>query len=69
VSPKIPTVADLGSRGQIGAIIAPDDQELANTLSLGEAGAVAIYTQPSGPFHVVSKIYLRMLSLMHFLPK
>ena len=67
-SGALPKAANIGSQGMITAVIELDDKELAPQLSLGEASAVAIYTQPAGPFHVVSKIYLRMLSILFFLP-
>lgn len=64
----VPKAHSLGSKGFIAAVIQLDDSELAESLSLGEAGAAAIYSQNPGPFAVVSKIYLRMLSLLFFLP-
>ena len=67
-SGDLPVVANIGSKGFLAATIKLDDEALGPELSLGEAGAAAIYTQPAGPFHVVSKIYLRMLSILSFLP-
>lgn len=67
-SGDLPIAANVGSRGYLAAVVRLDDDAVATELALGEAGAAAIYTQPSGPFAVVSKIYLRMLSLMNFLP-
>ncbi|MGI9416071.1 MAG: HlyD family secretion protein [Hyphomicrobiales bacterium] len=67
-SAQLPRISSIGSQGFIAATIKLDDEELARQLSLGEASAVAIYTRPSGPFAVVSKIYIRMLSLMYFVP-
>lgn len=61
-------ISDIGSNGLIAAVIRLEDEDLARELSLGEVSVVAIYTQPAGPFHIVSKIYLRMLSIMFFLP-
>lgn len=68
VSSNVPRMPDIGSKGMIAAIIELDDPQLANTLSLGEAGAAAIYTRPAGPFHIVSKLTLRITSLMYLLP-
>ena len=67
-SGDLPVIADIGSKGFLAATIKLDDEALGQELSLGEAGAAAIYTQPAGPFHIVSKIYLRMLSILSFLP-
>jgi multidrug resistance efflux pump len=67
-SGDLPIAANVGSKGYLAAAIRLDDDAVAKQLALGEAGAAAIYTQPAGPFAIVSKIYLRMLSLMFFLP-
>ena len=64
----VPIVANIGSKGFFAAVVKLDDDALADGLGLGEAGAAAIYSQPEGPFHVISKIYLRMVSLSFFLP-
>jgi multidrug resistance efflux pump len=70
LAPKgdLPIAANVGSKGFLGAVVRLDDENLAQQLALGEAGVAAIYTQPAGPFEIVSKIYLRMLSIMFFLP-
>lgn len=65
---QVPQAHAIGSKGFIAAVIQLDDAALAEALSLGEAGAAAIYSADPGPFGVVSKIYIRMLSLMFFLP-
>jgi len=67
-SAQLPRASSLGSEGFIATAIHLDDETLARELSLGEASAVAIYSQPEGPFHIVSRIYIRMLSLLFFLP-
>jgi hypothetical protein len=64
----VPVVANIGSKGFFAAVVKLDDDALADGLGLGEAGAAAIYSQPEGPFHAISKIYLRMVSLSFFLP-
>lgn len=64
----VPVLANVGSKGFFGAVVKLDDEALADSLGLGEGGAAAIYTQPEGPLHVISKIYLRMVSLSFFLP-
>ena len=65
---KIPVVANVGSKGFFSAVVKLDDDALAEGLGLGEGGAAVIYTQPEGPFHIISRIYLRMISLSFFLP-
>lgn len=66
--PNVQNISTIRSKGMIAAAVYLDDDGLARSLSLGEAGAAAIYTNDPGPFAVVSKIYLRMLSLMFYLP-
>ena len=63
----IPVLANFGSKGYFAAVVKLDDDALAEGLGLGEGGAAAIYSQPEGPFHVISRIYLRMVSLSFFL--
>jgi len=67
-SGDLPIAANVGSKGFLAAVVRLDDKDLEQQLALGEAGVAAIYTQPAGPFEIVSKIYLRMLSIMFFLP-
>lgn len=56
----VPVVADLGSKGYLVVRIKLDDPDLARQLPLGGAGIAAIYTKVGGPFHVISKIVIRM---------
>jgi membrane fusion protein (multidrug efflux system) len=67
-SGDLPIVANVGSKGKLAVVVQLDDEARAQELALGAAGAAAIYSQPAGPFHAISKIYLRMLSLAFFLP-
>lgn len=68
VSHKVPSIPDIGSKGMIAAVIELDDTELANALSLGEAGAVSIYTGAGSPLDIMSKLTIRMTSLTYLLP-
>lgn len=65
---RLPVVATVGSKGFLAVRILLDDEELARTLPLGAAGAVAIYTKFGGPFHVISKIVVRMKGWLYYLP-
>jgi multidrug resistance efflux pump len=56
----VPVVATLGSKGFLVVRIKLDDEDLARELPLGGAGTTAIYTKVGGPFHVISKIVVRM---------
>ena len=70
LAPKgtVPKATTIGSEGFYTAVVKLDDEAYAEELGLGEAGAAAIYTRPAGPFHVISKIYLRVISLSYYLP-
>ena len=64
----LPVAKTVGSKGFLVVRILLDDQEQAKELPLGGAGTVAIYTQVGGPFHVISKIALRMKSWIYYAP-
>lgn len=65
---KLPVVATLGSKGFLAVRIHLDDEELAKTLPLGAAGTTAIYSGFGKPFHVISKIALRMKGWLYYIP-
>jgi multidrug resistance efflux pump len=71
ISPQgnLPVAANVASKGFFALAVTLDDDTLSKSLGLGEAGAAAIYTKPSGPFHIISKIYLRAVSLSFYLPR
>jgi multidrug resistance efflux pump len=64
----IPVVADMGSQGFLVVRIHLDDAELAKTLPLGAAGTTAIYTDTGKPFHVITKITVRIKAWMNCVP-
>jgi multidrug resistance efflux pump len=64
----IPVVADMGSQGFLVVRIHLDDQELAKQLPLGAAGTTAIYTDTGTPFHVITKITVRIKAWMNYVP-
>jgi hypothetical protein len=45
-----------------------DDKVFASELPLGAAGTTAIYTKVGKPFHLITKIALRMKSWLYNLP-
>ncbi len=67
-SSQLPIAADRKSKGHLLVRITLDDQELADDLPLGAAGSVAIYTNRGKPFHVISKITVRVKMWMNYLP-
>ena len=67
-SPQLFSAADVGSKGMLAARIRINDDELARELPLGAAGAAAIYTDFGRPFHIITKITVRISSWMNYLP-
>ena len=63
----VPVVANIRSKGFFSAIVQLDDEALAESLGLGEAGAAAIYTEKGGSLHFLSRLYIRMISFLFFL--
>lgn len=67
-SARLPEVVKVGSKGLLVVRIRLDDEELAKTLPLGAAGTTAIYTDFGKPFHLISKIALRMKGWLYYIP-
>jgi multidrug resistance efflux pump len=65
---KLPEAASVGSKGYLVVRIRLDDEELAKKLPLGAAGTTAIYTDFGAPFHLISKITVRIKGWMYYLP-
>jgi multidrug resistance efflux pump len=56
----LPSAADIGSQGFLVVRIYLDDEALAKELPLGAAGTTTIYTDFGEPFHLISKITVRI---------
>ena len=67
-SVELPVAKAVGSKGFLVVRITLDDEELAKELPLGGAGTTAIYTKAGEPFHLISKIALRMKGFLYYLP-
>ena len=67
-SDKIPVIATVGAKGFLAVRIHLDDEKLAKELPLGASGTTAIYSGFGKPFHVISKIALRMKGWLYYLP-
>jgi len=65
---QVPVAATIGSKGFLAVRIYLDDEELARTLPMGADGTVAIYTGFAKPFHIISKITVRIKGWMYYLP-
>ncbi len=67
-SGKLPSAAAIGSPGLMAVKISLDDPKRADEVALGTTGTVAIYTDWGKPFHVISKVAVRMKKWLYFLP-
>ena len=61
----LPSAADVGSQGYLAVLISLDDEQLAKELPLGAAGTTAIYTDFAQPFHIITKITVRIKAWMY----
>lgn len=64
----LPEAASVGSKGHLVVRIRLDDEQLAKNLPLGAAGTTAIYTDFANPFHIITKITVRIKGWMYYLP-
>ena len=64
----VPVAKTIESKGMLVVRIELDDQELAKKLPLGGAGTTAIYTKFAPPFHVITKITVRVKAWMNYVP-
>lgn len=67
VSGNMPTAAEIGSKGMLAVKFALDDRELGRELAMGTAGSAAVYTQRGKPFHVMSKVGIRLKAWLYYL--
>jgi len=61
------SAASIGSRGMIVVRFKLDDPDVGQDLAMGTAGSVAIYTSKGKPFHIISKVVVRMQAWMYYL--
>lgn len=64
----LPVAANIRAKGDLVVRIKLDDKQLEKDLPLGGAGTVAIYTKKLQPFHIISKITVRIKMWMYYLP-
>jgi multidrug resistance efflux pump len=68
MSGVVPEAKSIGSKGFLIVRVLLDDQELAKELPLGGAGTTAIYTNFAEPFHIITKITIRIKAWMNYAP-
>ena len=66
-SGTVQSAANIGSDGMLVVKFQLDDEEVAKTLAMGTAGTVVIYTDFGKPFHIISKVVIRMNAWMYYL--
>lgn len=66
-SGQLGSAADLESSGMFVVRFDMDDQEAAARLAIGTAGSVVVYTDTGRPFHIISKVVVRMNAWMYYL--
>lgn len=67
-SSKLPEAASIGSKGRLAVRVRLDDAVAARDLPMGAAGSVAVYTDFGRPFHVISRITIRIKAWMNYWP-
>jgi len=67
-SGNLPVAANIGSKGFLAVRIRLDDADLAKQLPLGAGGTVAIYSDVGSPFHIITKITVRIKAWMNYVP-
>ena len=66
-SGQLQSAANIGSSGNYAVKFILDDEELAHTLAMGTDGMAAIYTDVGAPFHVISKVTVRIQAWVYYL--
>jgi len=65
----IPTTAKAGSTGAYAVKILFSEREASRNLAMGSGGSAAIYTKVGKPFHIISKVAIRMKKwLLYVIP-
>ncbi|MCC9608987.1 efflux RND transporter periplasmic adaptor subunit [Blastopirellula sp. JC732] len=66
-SGQLVDVSDIRSSGKFAVKIKLDDETMVHELPMGTAGVTAIYTDTGKPFHVISKVTIRIKTWMYYL--
>lgn len=64
----VPVLANIRSQGSFAVVATLDDPELAQGLGLGATGVAAVYTKSGRLFHFFSGAYIRLVSLLYYVP-
>ena len=61
------SAANIGSSGLYAVKFNLDDEALAKSLAMGTTGMVTVYTKTGSPFHIISKVTVRIKAWMYYL--
>ena len=64
---QLGSASNVGSAGELAVRFQLNDQEVADELPMGTAGNVVIYTSWGKPFHIISKVVVRMNAWGYYL--
>ena len=66
-SGQLPSLTGAPVTDRWGVIVTLDDASVARSLPQGTAGTIGIYTDAGKPFHIISKVTLRMNAWLNYL--
>lgn len=66
-SGQLVSVSSIRSGGKFAVKIKLDNEELTETIPMGTAGMCTVYTETGGPFHLISKVTVRIKAWMYYL--
>lgn len=66
-SGKLISAESIHSSGKFAVKIKLDDQSLIETIPMGTAGMCTVYTNTGSPFHIISKVTVRIKAWMYYL--
>lgn len=66
-SGQLASAASVHSSGKFAVKLKMDDDSLSESLAIGTTGTSAIYTDVGGPFHIMSKVTVRIKAWMYYL--
>ncbi len=66
-SGQLASAASVRSSGKFAVKLKMDDDSLSESLAIGTTGTTAVYTDVGGPFHIISKVTVRIKAWMYYL--
>ncbi len=66
-SGQLASASSIHSAGKFAVKLKLDDDSISDSLAIGATGAAAIYTDAGAPFHIISKVTVRIKAWMYYL--